>query len=118
MICCYKDNQRVFHNRNVWLYDNYDSCSVNYLWYGDSINSATGDDIAVQPNPVTDYLTISNLPQGSKTIILQDIHGRTWSSANTDGESVKIDLSDLPNQIYFLHIKSEGQDITKKIIKL
>ena len=118
MICCYKDNQRVYHNRNVWLYDNYDSCSVNYVWYSDSINSATGDGVAVQPNPVTDYLTLSNLPQGSKTIILQDIHGRTWSSSNTDGESVKIDLSNLPNQIYFLHIKSEGHDITKKIIKL
>ena len=116
MICCYKDSQRVFHNRNVMKSNQDDSCIVQYQWQ--SIIPVSGDSVVVQPNPVTDYLTISNLPQGSKTIILQDIHGRTWSSANTDGESVKIDLSDLPNQIYFLHIKSEGQNITKKIIKL
>ena len=119
MICCYKDNQRVFHNRNVvtWGSHQDDTCIVQYSWY-DNIDPVTGDSVVVQPNPVTDYLTISNLPQGSKTIILQDIHGRTWCSVNTDEESVKIDLSDLPNQIYFLHIKSEGKNITKKIIKL
>ncbi len=119
MICCYKDNQRVFHNKNVvtWGSHQDDTCIVQYSWY-DNIDPVTGDSVVVQPNPVTDYLTISNLPQGSKTIILQDIHGRTWCSVNTDEESVKIDLSNPPNQIYFLHIKSEGQDITKKIIKL
>ena len=116
MICCYKDSQRVFHNRNVMKSNQDDSCIVQYQWQ--SIIPVSGDSVVVQPNPVTDHLTISNLPQGSKTIILQDIHGRTWCSANTDGESVKIDLSNLPNQIYFLHIKSEGQNIIRKILKL
>ena len=116
LICYYKDNHREYHNEKVTTNNPMDTtCTVNYSWH--SITTTMNNTIAIFPNPVADYLTIDNLPQVPKTIMLQDIYGRKWITFNNSEESMTIDLSHLPRQIYFLSVLHESGVFTQKIIK-
>ena len=71
----------------------------------------------IHPNPVSDILSIDNLPTGQKTIIIQDATGREWMKLYNFGQSAQINLSHLPRQIYFLSVLHESGVFTQKIIK-
>ena len=73
--------------------------------------------IIASPNPVLDYLTLSQMPYGEKTIIIQDATGREWMKLYNFGQSAQINLSHLPRQIYFLSVLHESGVFTQKIIK-
>ena len=71
------------------------------------------DFFTLQPNPVSNMLTIS----GNKKIdhcLITDISGRVILNANND---TTIDCSEFASGINFVNITSEGKQITKKFIK-
>lgn len=74
--------------------------------------------MTLRPNPVSDFLTICNLPQTPSTITIQDTYGRTQMTLVLTGESATLNLSHLPPQIYFITISDFTHTLTKKIIKL
>lgn len=73
------------------------------------------------PNPVKDYLSLHLLEihQDKIELILYDIHGRARvRSAILPGQRKKmIDLHEIPNGIYILHIQSSTQSVTQRIVK-
>lgn len=74
--------------------------------------------MALRPNPVSDFLTINNLSQKPSTITIQDSYGRAWMTLAHTGESVTLNLSHLPPQIYIITISNFTNTLIKKIIKL
>ena len=70
-------------------------------------------DVQVYPNPVSDILTIQSANILS-SVELYSINGRLVFKQNNVNS---IDMRDYSNGMYLLKITSEGQSITKKIIK-
>jgi len=70
----------------------------------------------VYPNPVTDMLTFT-LSGSQSEVRLLSVNGAQLMVFKTDNPEIKIDMSKYDAGIYLLKIVSEGQTITKRIIK-
>ena len=68
------------------------------------------------PNPVKNLLTISNASP-IETIEISSILGQKMISKKINDIQTEIDLSQLSNGIYFVKVKSQGNDKTIKIVK-
>ena len=68
--------------------------------------------ILIYPNPATDNITISNIEAGT-TIVLTDLLGNVLIETKAQSDSTPMDLSHLPNGIYFVNgekvVKTLGQ---------
>jgi len=72
--------------------------------------------INVYPNPVSDIVTF-NVNESQYTISLYNQLGNLVKLAESKSEEYKLELSDLPNGIYFAQIKTQNKHlVTKKII--
>ena len=67
------------------------------------------------PNPTTDIVNISLLPENSR-IIISDFSGKIIYNAEKTGAST-IDLSNYPSGVYFINIQTDNTSIVQKIIK-
>ena len=113
LLCLYRNEELIY---TPYENDHHPSC---FICRGVAIDTIdTPQPIIASPNPVLDYLTLSNMPYGEKTIILQDNNGYTWIKTKHSEESITIDISSLPSQLYFLSIVNEKNIITNKVIKL
>lgn len=113
----HKDGQTVYHHDNVSRFCHQDdTCIIQYQWH--HINTMAPECMTLRPNPVSDFLTICNLPQTPSTITIQDTYGRTRMTLVHTRESATLNLSHLPPQIYFITISDFIHTLTKKIIKL
>lgn len=74
--------------------------------------------INIYPNPVTSNLIIE-LSKNSKECvsILMDTNGKEVRRQKTSGTRMQLNMSDLPNGIYFIQIISNDLLMTKKIVK-
>jgi hypothetical protein len=91
----------------------------------EGVNQSIKDELqvlAVFPNPTNGLLTIRyQLHKDYKImIIITNTNGRHFSNVNTmqkkDLQSIKIDVGQLPTGIYFLHLKSEDQMVSRKFV--
>ncbi|QES90049.1 T9SS type A sorting domain-containing protein [Rhizosphaericola mali] len=74
--------------------------------------------LSLYPNPTAGPLTINNLPEGDKNIVILDLNGRVLHSYQTSNLSLNIDLPNLTAGIYLVKIKGKNGDInTLKFIK-
>ena len=82
-----------------------------------SLNDAIAGKISVYPNPVSDFIKI-DVKNGMKvsSIEIYSILGQKELSKN-ELINNQIDISKLSSGVHFLKIYSEGQSVTKKIIK-
>ena len=114
LMCVFRDEQLIYCPLVTWssIRSSCTSCSINEI-----NNEVDSLHISIHPNPVSDILTINNLPAGNKTITIQDATGREWMKLYNFGQSAQINLSHLPRQIYFLSVLHESGVFTQKIIK-
>lgn len=76
--------------------------------------------LKVFPNPLTEKLQIENTSSKNvNSICLYDIHGRKILDQQQilTGETLELDLSDLPGAMYFLNCRINEKSYTKKLIK-
>jgi len=75
--------------------------------------------ILVYPNPTTGELTINNEQLIINNIEIFDIYGRKLSHISYPKSHISnlIDISDLAPGIYFVKIKTEINEIVKKVVK-
>jgi len=68
------------------------------------------------PNPVKDRLVINS---GMKIIkiVLTGINGQTILTKRVNNQTTELDMSHLPQGVYFLTLESENDILTKKIVK-
>ena len=104
------------------IYDNVPQPPPNssYSWrfYGKRVSDQTIDvdehlqpDIIIFPNPIIEYIFI-NTSKKIKEMILQDVCGRLVRIVNEQ----KMDVSDLPEGMYFIRVQTDQGEVTKKII--
>ncbi len=101
-----------------------------YVWKGGSPNVKFVDcsnigispdspaELSIYPNPAKDLLTIETLDPNQYEIEINSLNGQQMFSGMMEGTSNQIDLSSFQKGFYFIHISSNGIEITRKIIKL
>lgn len=82
-----------------------------------SVTPLTYRSLKVYPQPAQNELFVSDLPQGKKTLALQDLLGKVVWSKESLLESEVIDLSALQKGMYLLVVEAEGRRFTEKILK-
>lgn len=70
----------------------------------------------VYPNPAKNTLTVT-LQVSSGVISIHNLMGKLMIQKEISKTNSQIDITELPNGIYFLTIKSNGQITTQKIVK-
>jgi len=84
--------------------------------------NAEGLNFSVYPNPANDFVTVSYALENSEKVELSLINAMgatvetSVSNADAGYNSARIELSGLPNGVYFVNLKSGEEVITKKIM--
>ncbi len=71
----------------------------------------------VYPNPANQQLTVANL-NGAAQLSIYDINGRCVYALQADKNNVQVDVSTLPNGVYFMHITSKHATYIEKLVVL
>ena len=72
--------------------------------------------VSTYPNPSTGIITIITTGLYNVEIIITNMIGEKLFSNNKIADLEKIDLSNQPNGVYFIHVNSNNGSIIKKII--
>ena len=72
--------------------------------------------ISIYPNPVSDILNIDHKLVSIEKVILYDIHGRQLKEFSGLNNNV-IDMAELSQGFYFLHIETSVGVLSKKVVK-
>lgn len=104
--------------------DNVSNTADSTLWFYNTkgiIVSAERDiensDIQIYPNPFTDELTIQTSGNREYSVELTTITGRTVYQSKMEGNSHRINLSELNSGIYLVQMKSDNIVTVRKVIK-
>jgi aminopeptidase YwaD len=76
------------------------------------------NDILIYPNPSTDNFIVDFENEAKKVeLSISDITGKIiYSIQCSQTRNMEVDTKEFANGIYFLHLKTEKENITKKII--
>lgn len=77
------------------------------------INETSAIDVQIFPNPVEDILNININTDGDFEAQIINLTGQVIRVS----KETSINVSDLPKGVYFLNVKYNGQNLTKKFIK-
>ncbi len=70
---------------------------------------------AVYPNPANDFVTITNIPNGS-TVKVTDITGKVVYSSVAKGEQTVISTSNFVNGVYIIQVENNGAVAHRKLV--
>ncbi|PBQ33393.1 hypothetical protein CNR22_16935 [Sphingobacteriaceae bacterium] len=72
---------------------------------------------AIYPNPVNNLLTIASDGKGPELVTIYNNLGQVVYTSTGSNEKISVDMTNQPNGIYFVVLKSGEKSVTKKIIK-
>ncbi len=72
--------------------------------------------VQVGPNPVTDKLNITDMPEGVNTVVLYTLTGATLKTQTVKVSNHSLSLSDLPKGQYVVKIMNNGNTVFSTII--
>jgi polyhydroxybutyrate depolymerase len=75
-------------------------------------------DIRISPNPVTDILTINSTEHLYTSLEIIDLAGKIVVKNQINGINTTLNLSNLPNGLYILHLQNEKGRFNTKFIKM
>lgn len=78
------------------------------------------DKMIVKPNPFTDKLQVIVYSKGTSLIEIRNSFGQKVNSASAkEGNTVELNLSNLPDGIYFVQAYNSSGDLieTKRVVK-
>lgn len=113
-------NETIYICVGIWSTPNNLNFSVNNFTVTSALGVAenTIKNTSVFPNPVKDYLQISNADQTISEVSVFNLLGQEVIRENWLGKNnTSLDMTKLTSGTYLLKIISEGQIETKKIIK-
>jgi hypothetical protein len=102
----------------VWEYSNDETEPFSVSAFHSSLGVAGVDAqrLAVYPNPVRDYLTVSNASE-IQTIGIYNLLGQQLSVKTVNAKSDKLDMSQLPQATYLVRVTAETGTRTIKVVK-
>jgi len=83
------------------------------------VNEYNSAQITIAPNPARDYVVVTVGDAHTEiTLDMLDMSGRVLRTQRMSAEetTLRMERGNLPNGIYMLRIKSNGQTITRKVI--
>jgi hypothetical protein len=81
-----------------------------------SVKQLTKDaDFSLSPNPAKNVLLIKQSGTATQDICIRDIYGRTWLQHQFSAANITIDISSIPEGIYFAELIS-GQEKKSKML--
>jgi hypothetical protein len=81
-------------------------------------NNEIVDDVNIAPNPSIGVFQIDLSEVKASRICVIDLFGKElYQCENIENDKVEIDLTNFPSNIYIVHIYTDTQHITKRIIK-
>ncbi len=84
-----------------------------------STNSPSVTQVKIQPNPTKGEVLITHNQSKIDRVAVLNANGQTVIEKNqVQSKSVSVDLSSLPNGVYFIEVNSIGQSSKHKIVKL
>lgn len=107
-------------------YENFSSGNPNGTWVRRyeitqpnnlSITEQTHQQFKVYPNPAVNSITIETLQNASGSIIVTDLNGAVLITSELNGINESIDISVIPQGVYFLQISTENSFETHRFIK-
>lgn len=113
-------NETIYIAVGIWSTPNNLNFSVNNFTVTQPLGIAENDtkNINVFPNPVKDYLQISNTYQAISEVMLFNLVGQEVMRENWTGtNNTSIDMTNLTSGTYLLKFVVDGQIETRKIIK-
>lgn len=76
------------------------------------------NDLETYPNPVNDILILNLKSPSSGTLRVYDIIGKQTFKQQVERKSkIRIDMSDMPQGLYFVEFQTAGQKVTRKVFK-
>ena len=114
LLCCFKDTVRIYHKDKFER----DSCILTQRRIG-AIDNVNGNYVSVWPNPTTEKLTLSGLPDGGAVLTIFDFYGKPVivTKPNVVGGLCEIDVATLTPGFYFIML-SDMKARPLKFIKL
>ena len=95
--------------------------NIDYLTIGSLTgisNTTAASKISVYPNPTTHYLVIDNTENLCDNVTVYDAQGRQQLNMILNGESTRVDLSNLSPNIYLVKLMKNGKVLnTQKIVR-
>lgn len=91
-----------------------DTFALTSVLSADEFNSKQ---FTVSPNPVKDFVTISNDFSTIEVVNVYDLNGRQVKSINNNATQLQVSLGDLAAGVYVLKIQTAQGSTTQKIIK-
>lgn len=79
-----------------------------------SIDDLVYSRVSIFPNPATESLQVNNVPNAVSALYISDISGKIMRYKEVKGQSMSIDISDLLNGIYVIHIGNERIKFIKR----
>ena len=110
------DNMR-YNVTAIW--DGRETELSNTVYLGPSVdveeNVSQEHALTVYPNPVSDQLTLQG--EGIQYVSLITIAGACVYESAVRNDEVKIDMTNLPQGLYFLRVQHENEMVVKKVVK-
>ena len=114
----YNTTENMRYNVTV-LWDGRETELSNTVYLGPSVGieetSTTEQALVVYPNPVSDQLTLKG--EGIQHVRLIAVTGASVYESAVMQDEVKIDMTNLPQGLYFLMVQSENETVVKKVVK-
>lgn len=106
-----------FQDVGPYYEDNGFVIGLNWLGFTGLEDNKTDHSMIIYPNPTADYVNFKS-SENMEQIIIMDLSGKiVMNKTSLESKSVSIDISNLASGIYLASIVTNGQTITKKIIK-
>lgn len=107
-LLCYYENEDL-----IWQHPDFNSCYIGTDGVEENKAEAW---ISIHPNPTTGMIVVSgkNLNQAEVLNLL----GQRMATAQGKGETLQIDIANLPTDVYFVNITDEeGRTYVRKVVK-
>jgi hypothetical protein len=123
--CNYTANPNILKNANVpeisepasvqTISNEDDKIKTNEFF---AENFVKTNDFKLYPNPAKSFINVdySDLPEPGTTIEIIDSSGRTLNKIGAESTSNRIDISQLPNGLYYVKSNNPKWSMTKKLI--
>lgn len=81
------------------------------------ISEQNSSSMVIYPNPANDFVTIESLNMAIDEIVIYDITGKIRKSILPTTNTIKVNVSNLSDGVYFIKLNSKEESITRKFIK-
>ena len=100
-------------------FQKHDTVTLHLRLSGVGIEDADRDDMRLYPNPASHFVQVElgRYADDARQVDLTDVDGRVVRQVPVSGQSVRVDISDLPAGLYFVRTANRNGQVSMPFIK-